>query len=59
MDIIKNYLEYYPKSYIPKNDEQMPKEDMLEQIFKELIALPDRKSLKHDGHIFGKHNFSG
>jgi hypothetical protein len=59
MDGIKKYLEWYPKSYIPKYDEQMPKEDMLEQIFKELIALPDRKRLKHDGSIFGKHNFSG
>ncbi len=37
----------------------MPKEDMLEQIIKEFRALPDRKSLKHDGDIFGKHNFSG
>ncbi len=37
----------------------MPKEDMLEQIIRELIALPDRKSLKHDGDIFGKHDFSG
>ena len=36
----------------------MPKEDMLEQIIKEFRALPDRKSLKHDGDIFGKHNFS-
>ena len=32
---------------------------MLEQIEKEFRALPDRKSLKHDGDIFGKHNFSG
>ena len=37
----------------------MPKEDMLEQIIKEFKALPDRKSLKHDGDIFGKHDFSG
>ena len=37
----------------------MPKEGMLEQIIKEFRALPDRKSLKHDGDIFGKHNFSG
>ena len=37
----------------------MPKEDMLEQIQKDFKALPDRKSLKHDGDIFGKHDFSG
>ena len=37
----------------------MPKEDMREQIIKELRALSDRKSLKHDGDIFGKHDFSG
>ncbi len=59
MDRIKIYLEYYPRNDNPKYDEQMQKKDMLEQIFEELIALPDRKSLKHDGDIFGKHNFSG
>ena len=32
---------------------------MREQIIKELRALSDRKSLKHDGDIFGKHDFSG
>ena len=37
----------------------MPKEDMLEQIQKEFKALPNRKSLKYDGDIFGKHDFSG
>ena len=37
----------------------MPKEDMLEQIIKEFKTVPDRKSLKHDGDIFGKHVFSG
>jgi hypothetical protein len=30
MDGIKEYLEHCPKSYIPKYDEEMPKEDMLE-----------------------------
>ncbi len=48
-----------PKSYIPKYGEEIPKEDMLEQIIKEFKTLPDRKSLKHDGDIFGKHVFSG
>jgi hypothetical protein len=52
-------LDDDPKSYIPKYGEEMPKEDMLEQIIKEFKALSDRKSLKHDGDIFGKHVFSG
>jgi hypothetical protein len=29
----------------------MPKEDMVDQINKELKALPDRKSVKHDVDI--------
>ncbi len=52
-------MEEDPKSYIPKYDEQMPKEEMLELIKKEFRTLPDRKILKHDDDIFGKHNFSG
>ncbi len=46
-----------PKSYIPKYDEQMPKEEMLELIKKEYRALPDRKPLKYDEEILGNHKF--
>ena len=51
-------MEKDPKSYIPKYDEQMPKEEMLEQINKEYRALPDRKSLKYDEEILGNYKFS-
>ncbi len=50
-------MEKDPNSYIPKYDEQMPKEEMLEQINKEYRALPDRKLLKYDEEILGKHKF--
>jgi hypothetical protein len=47
-------LEKDPKSYVPKYDEQMPKEDMLEEIKKnlKLKALPDRKTFYHKDDIF-------
>ena len=36
----------------------MAKEDMQEQINKELIALPDRKSSKHDFDILKNYKFT-
>ena len=36
----------------------MAKEDMVEQINKELIALPDRESLKHDIDILKNYKFT-
>jgi hypothetical protein len=36
----------------------MVKEEMLELIKKNLKALPDRKPLKHEDDILGKHKFT-
>ena len=36
------------KKYIPKYDELMSKEEMMEQANKEFNSLPNRKILNHD-----------
>jgi hypothetical protein len=45
---IKKLQDEDQKRYIPKYDELMSKEEMMEQANKEFNALPNRIILKHD-----------
>jgi hypothetical protein len=51
-------LEDDPKSFVPKYDEFMAKEDMLEQIIIDFKTLKDRKFSKQDADIFAKNIFT-